>query len=158
MIELNPDKQIPASKARFAFLSRMDTSNFYIDHPFDFTLPLVYMASAMKPNYSGPVLHGPPGLTQEERSKKDILNRGEVVVASDGKLYLFMGALCAHVPLEPDTPEKQLLPDVSGVIPSPFAWMYKERGSVRALLWRGGTHLYMEVRATEMRNRFERSM
>lgn len=144
VMEPRPDKKgIFGAELRYAFVPaiRKGADDPYPDSPLNVELPLLLISSGMKPNY-----HGKSRTEmKDEGPKKDLLLRGELVEASDHELYVFVGAVCGYYPMAASTPNKVAMP-MKEWCPDEFAFLFREKGQCRAILWRGGTELFHEVR------------
>lgn len=139
-MEHKPDrKQIIASELRYAFIPQIrdEKEELYIQSPLDWEMPLICFASAMKPNYQSKTRSE----MNDEKKKKDLVLRGELVKASDHELWVFMGCVGSTY----TTKSEKALMKFEDWCPPDWSHLFKDAGTLRAVLWRGGKDLFFEV-------------
>lgn len=139
VVQLNPEKKIPANKYRFGFFSRI-IDEVFVDCPADHTLPLLIISSGLKANYNGSRSD-----SKKILEKKEELFRGEFVIASDDNPYIFLGALSACLPMAKESQSMRMI-DENLACPDSLKALLNEVGIIKVGLWAGGNDIWIEVR------------
>ena len=143
-MEPKPEKKtIFGSELRYGFIPtvRWKEDEEYHESPAQYDLPILVICSALTPNLGGKSR----SMVSKQVAKKDLLLRGELVKASDQKLYVFVAALGVFYP--PFDPAKKFAFDFVEWCPEAWLDTFQERGVCYAALWRGGGDLLLEVSA-----------
>lgn len=145
-MKLKPEKKnILGSELRYAFIPavRDKVDSPFLESPSKYNLPVLFIASVMTPNLTGKTRSN----VSNARTKKDMLNRGELVKASDQQLYVFMGAVGVYDP--PHDPKETYWLDLVEWCPEWLLRPFHERGKCFAALWKGGIEFCLEVSSSE---------
>lgn len=136
---MRPDAKTIVGRMKYGFCSRMWQEG-PLDNPLEAQLPILVICAGVQQN----LLKTRGSSASKTISVQGTLTRGDFVLASDSSLYIFVAGVGIISPMlsAKDVQKESIQLDDRDWLPEKLEHLHSQ---VKAVLWRGGAQLYIEV-------------